>query len=218
MQYESEMISLIKSRLAKSWKRSLVFEEFGVGYGVADVVAVQPNLRGINQRRRLGQTAALLQRGQIRVLHILQNLKTAKFEDLLAFTGISRNRLRYEIIRSLLLENYIEEVEKGHFRRRGQYLPVVRQVWAVEAKMKNWFEGLCQARRYQHFAHQVYLAIFESHRGSVQDNILREHNIGLIVVSSKGADILFHPRPMTPRNRELFLLTNERVWQQIHIP
>lgn len=40
MRYESEMIAPIRDRLAGHWKDGLLFEEFGVGYGVADVVAV----------------------------------------------------------------------------------------------------------------------------------------------------------------------------------
>jgi hypothetical protein len=82
--------------------------------------------------------------------------------------------------------------------------------------MKNWFEGLCQARRYQHFAHRVYLAIFAPHRDRVRDEILREHNVGLIAVTQSKAEIVFQPRYQEPRSEDLFLLTNERIWDQIH--
>ncbi len=216
MRYESEMIAPIKKRLAERWKNGWVFEEFGVGYGVADVIAVQPNRQGINRRRRLRQTAALPRRADVQVLRALQELEAASFEDLLAFTGISPSRLRYETLRFLIEENYIEALEEGMFRPRAPYLPIAREIWAVEAKMKNWFEGLCQARRYQHFAHRVYLAIFAPHRDRVRDETLRELNIGLIAVSRADAEILFHPDRREPHNEEMFLLTNERIWEQIH--
>lgn len=216
MRYESEMIAPIRQHLARLWKDALVLEEFGVGYGVADLIAVRPSRGGINQRRRLGQTAALPRRAEVQVLRALSQLDTASFEDLLAFTGISPKRLRHETLRFLLAQNYIEQVEQGIFQRRGTYSPVAREIWAVEAKMKNWFEGLCQARRYQHFAHRVYLAIFAPHRDRVRDEILREHNVGLIAVSREGARVVFHAYRTIPRNEELFLLTNERIWEQIH--
>jgi hypothetical protein len=215
MRYESEMIAPIRKRLADRWKNALLLEEFGVGYGVADLVAVRPNRRGIRLRRRLGQTAPLPRRSEVQVLRALRRSEAASFEDLLAFTGLSPKRLRHETLRFLLRENYVEEVRRGIFQLRGEYLPVAQEIWAVEAKMKNWFEGLCQARRYQHFAHRVYLAIFAPHRDRVRDETLREHNIGLIAVSRTGARILFHPRRIAPHNEELFLLSNERIWEQL---
>ncbi len=119
-------------------------------------------------------------------------------------------------MRFLVSENYVEEVEDDTFRLLGEYRPVAQEIWAVEAKMKNWFEGVCQAKRYQHFAHKVYLAIFAPHRNRVQDETLREQNVGLIAVSQNAAEIVFHPRWIEPRSEELFLMTNERIWKQIH--
>jgi len=216
MRFESEMIAPIRKRLSEHWKDGLVLEEFGVGYGVADVVAVRPSRPGIDRRRRLGQITALPRRAEVQVLRALKQHDTATFEDLLAFTGISAKRLRYETLRFLLHENYVEEVRRGLYRRRGRQHPVAREIWAVEAKMKNWFEGLCQARRYQHFAHRVYLAIALRHLERVDDVVLREHNVGLIAVSRGGADIVFHPRRREPHNEELFLVSNERIWEHIH--
>jgi len=216
MRFESEMIAPIRKRLSERWKDGLVLEEFGVGYGVADVVAVRPSRLGIDRRRRLGQVTALPRRAEVQVLRALQQHDTATFDALIEMTGISPRRLRYETLTFLLREHYIEEVSRGLYRRRGRQQPVAREIWAVEAKMKNWFEGLCQARRYQHFAHRAYLAIFAPHRDRVRDAILREHNIGLIAVSRSRADIVFHPRRRQPHNEELFLVTNERIWEQIH--
>ena len=50
----------------------------------------------------------------------------------------------------------------------------------------------------------------------MRDEILREQNVGLIVVAQDAAEIVFHPRRRKPRSEELFLMTNERIWQQIH--
>lgn len=216
MRYESEMIAPIKTCLAARWEDGLVFEEFGVGYGVADVVAARPSREGVRCRRRLGQTASLPRRAEVQVIRSLRDIEAASFAQLLELTGISPKRLRYEILRFLLAENYIKEVDDDTFQLRGECRPVAREIWAVEAKMKNWFEGLCQARRYQHFAHKVYLAISAPRRDRVRDEILREHNVGLIAVAHGEAEILFQPRRQAPRSEELFLLTNERIWGQIH--
>jgi hypothetical protein len=218
MRYEREMIAPIKTCLAARWQDGFVFEEFGVGYGVADVVAARTSPAAIRHRRHLGQTAGLLQRAQVQVIRLLGEMHSARFDELVEHTGVSPKRLRYEILRFLQGENYIEEVDDDTFQLCGGYRPVAREIWAVEAKIKNWFEGFCQARRYQHFAHRVYLAIFAQHQNRVRNEILREHNVGLIAVTAGEARIVFHPRRQTPRSEDLFLLSNEWIWKQIHAP
>ena len=216
MRYESEMIAPIKSCLAGLWDNTIVIEEVGVGYGVADVVAARPNRQGVHQRHRLGQRTVLRRRADVQVMRSLRDIEAASFNDLLRLTGISLKRLRYEIVPFLIAENYIKEVEEGRFQILGKYQPVACEIWAVEAKLKNWFEGLCQARRYQHFAHKVYLAISLSHLKPVREEIMRNLNVGLIAVTQHEAKIVFHPSRQTPHSEDLFLLTNERIWEQIH--
>lgn len=216
MRYESEMIAPIKAFLAGLWEDSVVVEEFGVGYGVADVVVARPCAHGIRQRLQLRQTATLPCRAEVQVVRTLRQRREATFDLLVELTGISAKRLRYEVLRFLLSENYVEKIADDTFHLLGEYRPVAQEIWAVEAKMKNWFEGMCQAKRYQHFAHKTYLAISVLHRDRVRDEILRKQNVGLIAVSHNAAEIVFHPRRRKPRSEELFLMTNERIWDRIH--
>ena len=216
MRYESEMIEPIKACLAGLWADSIVVEELGVGYGVADVVAARPCDDGVRQRLRQRQTTTLPRRAEVQVVHALRKFEGATFDRLLEHTGISARRLRYDVLRFLLAENFVERTDDDTFQLLGEYRPVAEEIWAVEAKMKNWFEGLCQAKRYQHFAHKTYLAIAARHRARVRDEILRKHNVGLMTVSHDAAEIVFHPRRRKPRSEEMFLMTNERIWQQIH--
>lgn len=216
MRYESEMIAPIKARMAKMGKNSVVVEELGVGYGVADIVVARPCVYSVRRRLKLGQTTTLARRGEIQVVRILQRHREMTFDLLVELTGISASRLRYEVLRFLLSENYVQETADDTFQLLGDYRPVAREIWAVEAKLKNWFQGMCQAKRYQHFAHKTYLAIAALYRDRVRDAMLREHNVGLIVVSNDAAKIVFHPIRREPRSEELFLMTNERIWDRIH--
>lgn len=216
MRYESEMIAPIKAHLIGLWENSIVVEEFGVGYGVADVVAAKPCADSVRQRLYQRQTTNLPRRAEVQVIRALRQLDEATFDLLVELTGISAKRLRYDILRFLLAENFIKKIADDTFQLLGEYLPIADEIWAVEAKMKNWYEGLCQAKRYQHFAHKTYLAIAAVHRDRVRDEILRKQNVGLIVVSRDAAEILFHPRRRKPRSEELFLMSNERIWKQIN--
>ena len=216
MRYESEMTAPIKARMAKMGKNSVIVEQLGVGYGVADIVVARPCVYGVRRRLKLGQTTTLPHRGEIQVVRILQRHREVTFDLLVELTGISASRLRYEVLRFLLSENYVQETADDTFQLLGDYRPVAREIWAVEAKLKNWFQGMCQAKRYQHFAHKTYLAIAALYRDRVRDAMLREHNVGLIVVSNDAAKIVFHPIRREPRSEELFLMTNERIWDRIH--
>ena len=53
MRYESEMIAPIKACVARLCEDSVVIEELGVGYGVADVVVARPCAHGVRQRLQL---------------------------------------------------------------------------------------------------------------------------------------------------------------------
>lgn len=216
VRYEREMIAPIKACLAGLWADSVVVEELGVGYGVADVVAARPCNGSIRQRLRQRQTTPLPRRADVQVVRVLRQLEEATFDLLVERTGISARRLKYDVLRFLLAENFIERIADDTFKLLGEYRPVAEEIWAVEAKMKNWFEGLCQAKRYQHFAHKTYLAIAAQNRDRVRDEILRAQNVGLIAVSHDAAEIVFHPHRRSPRSEELFLMINERIWQQIH--
>ena len=216
MRLEREMIAPIKACLGAHWEDGLVCEEFGVGYGIADVIVARPSHGAIRHRRRLGQTLSFPRRAEVQVIRSLLGMRSATFDNLLDLTGISPSRLRYDVLPFLLAANYIEKISGDTFQLRATYRPVIRELWAVEAKMKNWFEGLCQARRYQHFAHRVYLAIFAPYRDRVRDEVMREQNVGLISVTIGHAEILFHPQHQKPRSPEMFLLTNERIWEQLH--
>jgi hypothetical protein len=216
MRYESEMIAPIRQRLSECMEGAFVFEEFGVGYGVADLVAVRLSDENVGYRRKSGMIAMLPHSTEVQVLRALREFGVVSFHDLLEHTGISPKRLRYETLRFMRAENYIEEIDSDHFRLRNDYTPVAQEIWAVEAKLKNWFEGVCQARRYQHFAHRTYLAIYAPYRRRVCEETLHEQNVGLIEVSDDKAEILFHPDCVEPHNEALFLMSNEKIWSQVY--
>ncbi len=83
MRYEKEMIAPIKTCLAGLWEDSVVVEELGVGYGVADVVVARPCADGVCQRLRLGQAATLPRRAEVQVLRALRQFEGATFDLLL---------------------------------------------------------------------------------------------------------------------------------------
>lgn len=211
MRFERDMIALIKRHLAARWPNAAVLEEFGVGYGVADVVAAQPSRAAVAGRRKLGQWAHASHRDEARVMQALR-VGPQRVDALAAVTGVPTKRLRTQTLRFLAAEGLIQVAGNGLARLRGPYRPVAQEIWAVEAKLKNWFEGVCQAKRYQHFAHRVFLAIPAAQRRVVDDDVLRRLNVGLITVSEFTTRTVLRPRRSAPKSEDLYFLSGERFW------
>lgn len=212
MHRESQMIGPIQRLLAARWPRAgVVLEEFGVGYGVADLVVARLSRRGVAERERVGPIEGLASRAAVQVLLAVQRRpKTA--DELSEITGIPPKRLRSEVIPALASGGFVEKSSTGVVRALRPYRPIAEETWAVEAKLKNWFEGACQARRYQHFAHRVYLAVPVKKQDAVKKDVLRPFNVGLIIVDEERVRIAMQPRRSSPRSEDLFLLSNERIW------
>jgi hypothetical protein len=208
MRSEAELIPPIRRRLAKNWKDTRVFEEFGVGFGVADVVAAALDHAALNRRSDTGNSEPLTRRSSIRVLDALRGGRL-DFTSLEAATRLLPTTLRTEI-RTLVAAGFVT-VEDGHLHLRKAHSRVAREVWAVEAKVQNWTDGMRQATRYQSFADRVYLAIAEEYVHRVDVRVLRSFNIGLIVVAEE-ARIAMHPLRAAPTNADLSALTSERIW------
>jgi hypothetical protein len=211
MRFERDMIAPIKRHLAARWPNAAVIEEFGVGYGVADVVAAQPSHAAVSSRRRLGQWVPATRRDEARVVQALRS-GPRHMQTLADDLGIPMKRLKVQALRSLVNEGLIQIADDGLVRLRAPYRPVAREIWAVEAKLKNWFEGVCQAKRYQHFAHRVFLAIPEDKRRVVDDDVLRRLNVGLITVSESATRTVLQPRRSEPKSEDLYFLSGERFW------
>lgn len=209
MRSEAELIPHIRRRLGKTWKDTLVLEEFGVGYGVADVVAASLNPQALAKRGAMAGRQPLTRRSSIRVLDALQG-GPLDVESLEAATRLLPSTLRREL-RALTVAGFLGPDDAGLFHLQTQHGRVVREVWAVEAKVKDWLAGMRQARRYQTFAERVYLAIAEEYVHRVDVSLLRSFNIGLMVVGEQ-ARIALHPVRATPSSTDLATLTSEKIW------
>jgi len=209
MRSEAELIPPIRRRLGKTWKDTLVLEEFGVGYGVADVVAASLNPQALAKRGAMAGRKPLTRRSSIRVLDVLRGGPLDR-ASLAAVTRLLPSTLRREI-RALTAAGFLGANSAGLFHLQARHGRVVREVWAVEAKVKDWLAGMRQARRYQTFAERVYLAIAEEYVHRVDVSLLRSFNIGLIVVADE-ARIAMHPLRAAPTNGDLSALSSEKIW------
>jgi hypothetical protein len=124
--------------------------------------------------------------------------------------SVSSQTLRYKILPKLKKSGYIKEVGNNLYLKINGWLPIGKELVAIEAKLHDWNNGLRQAIRYKTFAHKVYLAMPEQTAKSVnnsQREMLEKYEVGLISFnpeSMKKTVLVNAPsrKPSNPHKRD----------------
>ncbi len=168
-----------------------VKSEVGVGFGIADLVLVKNtkfNLKNVALRESYKQRSRLLNEDYFKVLHLLpdQHTKqTVHISYLEKNTKISNSILKYKILKRLENKKFIKRVNKDYYFKANGWLPLAREVIAIEAKLKDWKRGIYQVNRYKSFADRVYLAIPSETQRLVDKEMLKKYNVGLLTLDYK---------------------------------
>ena len=166
--------------------------ELGAGYGVADLVLVTLNVKKCDIRKGHNQSKPLLNEAFFRALKYIPDIKQDKktcpveLDYLVTKTGLSKSFLKYSLIKGLKDDGYIKEIGKNTYLKVNGWVPIAKEVIAIEAKIKDWKRGVLQASRYKSFADKVYLALPKETIKSVNLELLRSLNVGLISYDPKS--------------------------------
>ena len=137
--------------------------EVNAGHGVADLVVTKLDKDQCKKRERNNQIKPLLKDKYFLALRYIPDIKDTKtpvdINYLIKRTGLSKNLLRYGILRELETNGYLLTLNKTTYKKINGWEPLSNEVVAVEAKLKDWKQGLLQAIRYNAFADYVYLAM-----------------------------------------------------------
>lgn len=96
--------------------------------------------------------------------------------------------------------------EVSHYEKRIDLAAVktdAQELWAIEAKTKNWRRAIAQAIVNLSVADRSYVAIYSSNAHRVPTDLLTEHGVGLIAVGTSWEDvqILREASPSPYQNR-----------------
>lgn len=170
----------------------LTKKEIGAGYGVADLVLIKKskfNRRHCKLRRKYGQSSKLLREDYFQILKYLPDKNSGhgpvNLDYLIEKTHLSKSFLKYDILRTLERKGYIKRGNGDFYFKINGWIPMAKEVIAIEAKMRDWKKGFIQANRYKAFADKVYLAFPTSVAHLVDKKLFKKHNIGLIVFDPK---------------------------------
>ncbi|MEI7690563.1 MAG: hypothetical protein WCI63_02990 [bacterium] len=181
----------------------LTRKEIGAGFGVADLVLVRINSDKISKRQKNKQFDPLFKESYFNILKALPDIdKTCRpigIDKISAKTGIGRAKLKNKLLVELEGKGYVKKVDGELFFKINGWMPIAKEVIAIEAKLENWKRGLLQANRYKSFADKVYLAVPEGIAHRVDKKFLNSQNIGLITYDSKTNTINEVCKPKSER-------------------
>ncbi|MCG2700230.1 hypothetical protein L6274_04205 [Candidatus Parcubacteria bacterium] len=175
-------------------------KEIGVGYGIADLVLFRPNIQNCLKRLGHKQLKPLLNEGYFKVFNLLPDIETiskpAKLNNLKTKIHYSSSFLKYKLLKDLKNAKYVKEVNGNYYFKINGWLPIGKELIAIEAKLKDWRRGFYQANRYRVFADKAYLAVPLNIANIVDIALLKKHGVGLIAfdVESNTKKIILEAR------------------------
>ncbi|RYX98486.1 hypothetical protein EON78_05175, partial [bacterium] len=170
-QLEKEMIPVLVDKLSKEFKTTYFLEEFNSGNGIADLVFTTK----VNNEQIVFNDYALMS------TFIEYFYKWEKRKCSIGLQKSFNNARVEKMCKYLLNENYLSfKGDSLVFNR--PYLPHTKNLFSIEAKLKDWRAGFYQALRYQFFSHKSFLAISAKYVHRVDLALLKDNNIGLMSV------------------------------------
>ncbi len=137
-------------------------------------------------------------------------------QELVKVTNLSASFLKYKILRELKKDKYIVETSNGYYYKVNGWLPLAKDIIAIEAKLKDWKRGFYQANRYKAFADRVYLALPSNTIHLVNKDLLKKHNVGLISFDPETSikKHILEPRRTNALNENKRSFASEFFWKR----
>lgn len=196
VQLESELIPIISGARHQLKGGKGVAVEVSSGYGIADLVFFEFNQKVVDQRVRNGINP--IDGGNL--LRIIIELQKYSKNETISITSLRRvtSSIKEEMITYLIDNNFLirEAGSSKSFRKGLDYENGLKDVVAIEAKLKDWKRGLYQAYRYRSYADRSYLAVYTKYINAPLKNMeqFRKYNVGLIEVGEDGVKVHFEPK------------------------
>jgi hypothetical protein len=199
--FEKDMIPVLRKSLSHIYKTQYFVEEFSSGIGIADLVFTTK----ITKRDKV-----LLDFQAMYYINQYFNKKPKNIskDDFIKLYSLNRKKaeLTISFLRCLGL---IKDFENGTFSMQGLFTPSTRELYSIEAKIKDWKQGLFQAIRYKNYSQKTFLAISEQFIHRVDESLLLKNNVGLISVNCNEARIIINPKKNIPSNKTAFYHLSE---------
>ncbi len=195
---EYELVSHLAENLTHEFQTDAFAREFAVGYGIADLVFAKSFYSRKNKldRRPISNYYSL-------VLYLaIQQKQSFTIPEARQILQSSQS-ITQSAIAALLEDGYIRQAAKGTYVQTINVEHTQYKLVAIEAKLRDWKQGILQARRYKTFTDESYLAILSKYEKNIDPELLEHHDIGLILVDEDCGSIDFKRRPEGHRPKHM---------------
>jgi len=217
---EAEMTPVVLRSLER--RGFLVRPEFAAPWGVCDLVGVEFDPARVRHRLALGQLDVIGPPVRIELLSRIPTGATGSYAKISRlrneFSGIlDEDRLGEELAR-LERAGFVEFPKRGAVHRLNGWVPLQRQIVAVELKLSRPLEALNQAVSHLRFADKSYVALPAelAHRvvASSRRRVFMESGVGLFAVEQNRCRTAIEPGPSSTQVDTLLQMhCVERFWR-----
>ena len=186
-------------------ENTVVLREVNVGFGRADIVVVEHTPCSYQQK--------VLLKHDISIYKAIEKQGQSSVTAIVESTRLNKQQVN----------NSLEKLgELGYITWRcpetielaKRYESTIRDVIAIEAKLKDWKRALNQAYRYKWFASRSYVLLDDAHLRPAIKNLsaFQSLGVGLISLDLEGNwKMIYEPTPGEPINDKMAILLNEQV-------
>lgn len=187
---ERDMIPVIKNFLSKQYNTANFVDEFDSGNGIADLVLATDDINGT--------VDYLLDYELVNIIlkHFQSRKSKISIDEL--YSSIQISKPKRKELDTYLVHRKIAEVDERSYNILQKYRPPIKKIISIEAKLSDWKGGFYQALRYKIFSHESYLAISAEFAHRVDKELLKLHNIGLIITYPDKAVIAMKAKREKP--------------------
>ncbi|HAF29550.1 MAG TPA: hypothetical protein DCG75_10925 [Bacteroidales bacterium] len=191
--YEKDMIPVLRDSLSKQFNTEYFVEEFASGLGIADLVFTT---RIIKRNASLCDFEAMFYLCE----YFSRKNKRINPEEFIKKYSLKKDKTYYAL-------KYLENLDLLTFCDndtliiKERFEPSLKEIYSIEAKLKDWKNGFYQALRYKNYSHKTYLAISAEFVHRVDQELLENSNVGLISVFEEKSEIIIDPKLEKPKNK-----------------
>lgn len=188
---EFDLVSLLADNLQSEFNTDVCVREFSAGYGIADLVFARDFLSNKNavNRKPINNYYAL------QLYLSMPDNETITSVQLKALSTLSGPTLK-TVVKELIQEGYLQVVNETSVRKALKIKSPVKKLVAIEAKLRDWKQGIIQARRYKSFTDECYLAILAKYDKNIDYDYLERFDIGLILCDEETGTIELKRKPV----------------------
>lgn len=184
---EKTLVEKLDKILRKKFGTNLSFKEFSAGYGIADLVFAPD----FSFSRKKVSRLPITNFNALKILISIEEDKKYTLEEILNFGNITERKSLIKQLNFLVKNGYIKKDSEKKFEKIPNKDPLnpIKKIIAIEVKLTDHVNGLIQAKRYQYFADESYLAILKKAEKNINAEEFNQSNIGLILFDDETGKI-----------------------------